>query len=100
MKSITGVIVLILALTMGSFNIVFAAPGGSALGTSVAPDAATPLAKACRDKKAGTDVILPDGKKTKCPPPAPGTPAGLAVSDPGEPSNTSVPQHTQHPGRP
>ena len=105
MKSLSGVIALMLALTLGIFNVVFAsdkaavpaaqrkALGGPdtattrrEAGSGMATGAATSLAQACKDKKPGIEVTV-NGKKTKCP--AQGSPAGIAVTDEGTPSDKS-----------
>ena len=70
MKSLIGVITLMLALTLGIFNLSFAAENR----LSVDFDAAwlSKVADACKGKMTGYEVTV-EGKKTKCT--APATPA-------------------------
>ena len=58
MKTLTGVIALMLALMFGASNSAFAADAPAAKKD--------PVAEACKGKKAG-DTVKVDGKDVKCP---------------------------------
>jgi hypothetical protein len=82
MKFLSGVIALMLVLTLGIFNVVFAADERGTAGAIVSP---AQLAQACKNKKPGIEVTV-GGTKLKCP---------ADVSDPGQSSTPGKPSKEQ-----
>jgi hypothetical protein len=90
MKSLSGVIALMLVLTLGIFNVVFAAdkaadPAAQERGTAGAIVSPAQLAQACKNKKPGIEVTV-GGTKLKCP---------ADVSDSGQSSRPGKPSKEQ-----